>query len=87
MGSYYRRYVKDFASIVHPMVDLMKKRRKFLWTEICDTSFEAVKQVLDSFDFMGYPFNDRGEFILDVGAIQTLEKAEHYSRCKMATYE
>ena len=25
ISSYYRRYVKDFASIVCPMVDLMKK--------------------------------------------------------------
>ena len=26
MGSYYRRYVKDFASKVRPMVELTKKR-------------------------------------------------------------
>ena len=26
MGSYYRRYVKDFASLVRPMVELTKKR-------------------------------------------------------------
>ena len=25
MGSYYRRYVKDFASIVRPMVELTKQ--------------------------------------------------------------
>ena len=67
-GSYYRRYVKDFAHIVRPMVDLTKKGRKFLWTDACDTSFEAVKQALVSFDVMGYPLNDWGEFILDVDA-------------------
>ena len=30
MGSYYRRYVKDFASIVRPMVELTKKGKKFI---------------------------------------------------------
>ena len=68
MGSYYRRYVKDFASIVRPMVNLTKKGRKFLWTDACDASFEAIKQALVSSDVMGYPLNDGGEFILDVDA-------------------
>ena len=68
MGSYYRRYVKDFASIVRPMVDLTKKGRKVLWTDACDASLEAVKQALVSSDVMGYPLNDGGGFILDVDA-------------------
>lgn len=29
MGSYYRRNVKDFATIVRPMVDLTKKGKRF----------------------------------------------------------
>ena len=39
MGSYYRRYVRDFASIVRPMVDLTKKGKRFAWTAECDKSF------------------------------------------------
>lgn len=68
MGSYYRRYVKDFASMVRPMVELTKKGRKFLWTEACDRAFEQMKKALVSADVMGYPLNDGGEFILDVDA-------------------
>ena len=30
MGSYYRRYVKDFASMVRPIIDLTKKGKKFI---------------------------------------------------------
>ena len=33
MGSYYRRYAKNFASMVKPMIELTKKGKKFLWTE------------------------------------------------------
>lgn len=68
MGSYYRRYVKNFASMVRPMVELTKKGKKFLWTEACQTAFESMKKALVSTDIMGYPLNDGGEFVLDVDA-------------------
>ena len=68
MGSYYRRYVRDFASIVRPMIDLTKKGKKFIWTEACDRSFEQMKKALLSADVMGYPLNEAGDFILDVDA-------------------
>ena len=68
MGSYYRRYVRDFASIVRPMVELTRKGKKFLWTEACDRSFEQMKKALVSADVMGYPLNEGGDFILDVDA-------------------
>ena len=68
MGSYYRRYVKDFATIVRPMVDLTKKGKRFAWTAECDKSFDRVKQALVSSDIMGYPLNEAGCFILDVDA-------------------
>ncbi|MCG8045622.1 MAG: RNase H-like domain-containing protein, partial [Candidatus Thiodiazotropha endolucinida] len=68
MGSYYRRYVKDFASMVRPMVELTKKGKKFLWTGTCETAFRQRKKALLSADVMGYPLNEGGEFILDVDA-------------------
>ena len=68
LGSYYRRFVKDFATMVRPMVELTKKGRKFIWNEACERSFEMVKKALISSDVMGYPINEGGEFILDVDA-------------------
>ena len=68
MGSYYRRYVKDFATIVRPMVDLTKKGKKFIWNEACDQSFENLKKALISSDVMGYPMDNAGQFVLDVDA-------------------
>ena len=68
MGSYYRRYVKDFASIAKPMLELTKKGKEFLWDNHCDLSFSNLKKALVSSDVMGYPLNEGGEFILDVDA-------------------
>ena len=68
MGSYYRRYVKDFASLVRPMVEITKKGKQFIWTDACEKSFQLLKEALISSDVMGYPLSDAGEFILDVDA-------------------
>ena len=68
MGSYYRRYVKNFATLVRPMVELTKKGKKFVWSEACEKSFDDLKKSLVSTDVMGYPLNDGGLFVLDVDA-------------------
>ena len=68
LGPYYRRFVKDFATMVRPMVELTKKGRKFIWNEACERSFQMFKKALISSDVMGYPINEGGEFILDVDA-------------------
>ena len=68
MGSYYRRYIKDFATIVRPMVELTKKGKKFVWNDACSNAFQQLKEVLVSSDVMGYPLNNAGQFFLDVDA-------------------
>ena len=68
LGSYYRRFVKDFATLVRPMVELTKKGKKFIWSTDCEESFEKLEKELTSSHIMGYPLNDAGEFILDVDA-------------------
>ena len=68
MGSYYRRYIKGFAAMVRPMVELTKKTKRFVWDAACDEAFSRLKESLTGSDIMGYPLNDAGEFILDVDA-------------------
>ncbi|XP_052218279.1 uncharacterized protein K02A2.6-like [Dreissena polymorpha] len=68
MASYYRRFVKDFASKVKPMTELTKKDKKFKWDDRCQQSFEELKRELISPEIMGNPMNDGGEFRLDVDA-------------------
>ena len=68
MGSYYRRYIKGFATIVRPMVELTKKGKKFVWNNACSKAFQQLKEALVSSDVMGYPLNNAGQFFLDVDA-------------------
>ena len=66
--SYYRRFVKDFAKIARPMVELIRKGKKFIWTDNCQKSFEKLKDLLVGTEIMGYPLDNAGDFILDVDA-------------------
>ena len=68
MCSYFRRFIKDFALKSRPMVDLTKKGSKFVWSTLCQDSFESLKAALVSPEVMGYPLNEGGEFILDTDA-------------------
>lgn len=66
MGSYYRRYIKDFATMVRPMADLTKKGKRFIWDAACEEAFNSLKKALMSSDIMSYPLNDAGVIVLDV---------------------
>lgn len=65
-GSYYRKFVKGFATIVRPLVDLTKKGVTFKWCDKCENAFKTLKLALTGPEIMGYPLNEGGEFILDV---------------------
>jgi Reverse transcriptase (RNA-dependent DNA polymerase) len=39
-GNFYRHFVKGFSHLVHPLHDLLKKNKKFVWSEECQESFD-----------------------------------------------
>ena len=93
LATYYRRFVKDFATIASPLHKLTEKGRKFHWNEDCQTSFEALQRCLVTAPILAYPKIEE-PFILDtdasnvgIGAVlsQKLEGKEHAiaygSRC------
>ncbi len=65
--SYYRRYVKDFATIAYPLHALTRKHAKFDWDENCEQAFQKLKQILVNAPVMALP-RDEGKFILDCDA-------------------
>ena len=67
MASYYRRFVKDFAKVAKPLVNLTCKNQVFKWTEESESAFKALKQVLSGPKIMAYPLQE-GPFILDTDA-------------------
>ena len=43
LAGYYRRFIENFSKIAKPMTELLKKDKKFEWTEACETSFQDLK--------------------------------------------
>ena len=41
---YYRKFVEGFSSIAQPMTQLLKKDKKFEWTDKCEASFQELKK-------------------------------------------
>ncbi|KAK1681178.1 hypothetical protein QYE76_042026 [Lolium multiflorum] len=46
LAGYYRRFVEGFSSIARPMTQLLKKDKKFEWTDKCEESFQQLKSRL-----------------------------------------
>lgn len=67
LASYYRRFVKDFATIAEPLHALTKKNVRFQWTEKCHAAFNCLKGHLTTAPVLGYPL-DEGEMMLDTDA-------------------
>ena len=55
MGSYYRKYIKDYSKVVAPLVKLTKHDEEYLWTTRCQESFEKVKTLLASKPILTLP--------------------------------
>ena len=43
LAGYYRRFIEGFSKIAEPMTELLKKDKKFEWTEDCEKSFNEPK--------------------------------------------
>jgi hypothetical protein len=48
LAGYYRRFIENFSKIAKSMTELMKKDKKFEWTDSCEASFQELKKRLVS---------------------------------------
>jgi hypothetical protein len=46
LAGYYRRFIKGFSKIGHPITSLQRKGVKFIWTTECEGSFQQLKHLL-----------------------------------------
>ena len=67
LANYYRRFVKDFASISKPLHRLTEKTAKFEWTDDCQRAFEELRQRLVTAPILVFPDFSR-TFVLDTDA-------------------
>ncbi len=56
--SYYRRMIKDFATIARPLQELTKLNAQFVWTEACEQAFTTLRNKLVSDPIVRYPNYD-----------------------------
>jgi hypothetical protein len=55
LGSYYRRFIKNFAAQTHHMRFLTMEKTRMTWTKECQGEFEDIKRELVSDNIMTYP--------------------------------
>jgi hypothetical protein len=44
LAGYYQRFIENFSKISKPMTKLLKKEKKFEWSDTCEASFQELKQ-------------------------------------------
>ena len=54
LASFYRRFVKDFSSIVSPMTEVIKGKT-FEWNDQAQSAFEEIKRRLTSVPILALP--------------------------------
>ncbi len=88
LASYYRRFVKNFATIALPLTHLTRKNVNFQWDETCQTAFDQLKSllttapILASADGLGYLLGqviDGKEVVIAYGGRQLNRAEQNYS--------
>ncbi|CAF5209263.1 unnamed protein product, partial [Rotaria magnacalcarata] len=69
LSSYYRRFIKSYATIAEPLIALTRHSdlKSFQWSEACQNSFETLRQRLIGAPIISYPRFDQ-PFILQLDA-------------------
>lgn len=67
LASYYRRFIRDFATIASPLHKLTQKGQAFQWNEACEHAFAQLKAALVGAPVLAYPDLQR-PFIVDTDA-------------------
>ena len=67
LANYYRRFIKDFASVSRPLQRLTEKNAPFCWTEQCQKAFDDLRNCLVNAPILAYPDYTK-PFVLDTDA-------------------
>jgi hypothetical protein len=46
LAGYYRRFIPNFSRIAKPIIELLKKENKYVWSDICDEAFKNLRKLL-----------------------------------------
>jgi len=70
LASYYRTFVQDFAKLAKPLHNLTRKNATFVWSQECETAFQALKERLMTAPIL-VPPRDEGKYVLDTDTSDT----------------
>ena len=59
MASFFRKFVPNFSLHAAPLFDLLKKDKEFVWSVVCQKSFDYVKAKLKAPELLVHPLFDR----------------------------
>ena len=55
MVGYYRKFIPKYSDIARPLTNLTRKDMTFEWTEVCQHTFEMLKNELTKEPILKYP--------------------------------
>jgi hypothetical protein len=55
LAGYYCRFIPNFSKITKPIIELLKKGNKYLWSEACDEAFKHLKRLLTTSPMLAQP--------------------------------
>ncbi len=69
LTGYYRRFIKNYATIAEPLISITRNadNKQFIWTPACQEAFEHLRQLLVEAPIISYPHFDL-PFILQLDA-------------------
>ena len=68
--SYYRKFIKSFATITKPLHQLSEISQKFYWDQKCKEAFDTLKLMLTEAPILTHP-DPKESIILDTDASVT----------------
>jgi hypothetical protein len=63
LAGYYRRFIENFSKIAKPMTELLKKNKKFEWSEKAEEAFQLQKTKLTTAPVLALPDTSK-EFVI-----------------------
>ena len=72
LASYYRKFVEGFSKIATPLTNLLKKDQKFEWSDVCQQSFEELRQRLTTASVLALPSRKDGYVVYSDSSRQGL---------------
>ena len=46
LARYYRRFIEGFSKLAKPMIALLEKNAKYVWSDKCQANFDELKKRL-----------------------------------------